>query len=269
MPTNLSHLTELVVVCGHATFTGTRKDVMSEDHWILQPFQRSNPSTGKPGEHHSFINHILAAAFLVASRPGALLIFSGGRTTSSERTEAQSYEHVHLGLGDPFEIGDRYAREDYATDSFQNLLFSILRFKQVVGRYPQTITVVTHAFKRERILGAHAAALRWPAECIRLHGVDPPFTNNEWHSTAASEERAAAAFAQDQFGFLPPLADKRRSRYFDPDAVEKAYADLEPDAVQLLRYCNRGEGALPSRFPWEFDSSSGRLQGGDSDGRAL
>lgn len=253
MPTDLSTLTELVVVCGHATFIGSRKDIMSEDQWLLQPFQRSNSASGKRGEHETFISHILSATFAVASRPEAFLIFSGGRTTDSERTEAEGYEQVHLGLDDAFNIGDRYAREDYATDSFQNLLFSILRFRQVVGRYPRDITVVTHAFKRDRVLGVHAPALRWPAERIRLQGLDPPFTKVEWEETVASERKVESEFAHVRYGTLPPLSDKRQARNFDPDAVEESFQDLEPEALDLLRFCNGAGKSLepPKRFPWE------------------
>lgn len=254
MSADFSNLTELVVVCGHATFMGSREDIMSESRWILQSFQRSNSATGKPGEHETFISHILSATFTVASRPNAFLIFSGGRTAvGSKRTEAEGYEQVHLGLDDPFSIGDRYAREDFATDSFQNLLFSILRFRQIVGHYPQDITVVTHAFKRERILGVHAPALRWPDGHVRLQGSDPPFTRSEWRDTAASERRAEGEFVRIPFGASPPLSDKRRARNFDPEVVEKFYADLEPKALQLLRFSNRDDEAmdLPEKYPWE------------------
>lgn len=254
MSTDLSSLTELVVVCGHATFNGSREEIMSESQWTLQSFQRSNAATGKPGEHETFISHILSATFTAASRPEAFLIFSGGRTAQgSERTEAEGYEQVHLGLDDPFSIGDRYAREDFATDSFQNLLFSILLFRQIVGHYPRDITVVTHAFKRERILGVHAPALRWPDGRIRLQGSDPPFTRSEWQDTAASERRAESEFVRIPFGAAPPLSDKRRARNFDPNVVERFYADLEPEALQLLRFSSGvNEGSnLPDKYPWE------------------
>lgn len=257
MAADLSTLTELIVVCGHATFIGSHRDIMSESQWLLQPYQRSNPATGKLGEHETFVSHILSATFSVAARPEALLVFSGGRTSQASRTEAQGYEQVHLGLDDAFAIGDRYAREDYATDSFQNLLFSILRFKQLVGRYPHDITVVTHAFKRDRILGRHAAALRWPADRIRLQGLDPPFTMDEWVETIESERKAESAFARNPFGAQPPLSDKRLARNFDPDVVEHFYQDLEPEALAVLRYVNRSDQdlPLPERFPWEAEEA--------------
>lgn len=261
MPTDLTALTELIILCGHATFTGSgRADITSEASWLLQPFQRSNPLTGKRSEHETFISHILTATFAAASRPQALLIFSGGRTTTaSSRTEAQGYEAVHLGLGDPFDIEERYAREDWATDSLQNLLFSILRFRQMVGVYPKEVTVVTHAFKRERVLGAHARALRWPEGGIRVVGVDPPFTEREFEEAREGERGAREAFERDKYGRLEPLAGKRRVRGFEPDKVERFFADVECEARELLRYSSRDDEGLtlPERFPWEEREGAG------------
>ena len=42
--------------------------------------------------------------------------------------------------------------EELATDSYQNLLFSILKHKIATGVYPYHITIVTHEFKRRRFL---------------------------------------------------------------------------------------------------------------------
>lgn len=102
-----------------------------EDQWILQDFQRSNAETGKPGEHETFIAHILTGALMVEQRPRALLVFSGGMTAHSTFTEAEGYEKVFHRLGSRWESFNRYELENWATDSYQNLLFSILRFRQV------------------------------------------------------------------------------------------------------------------------------------------
>jgi hypothetical protein len=44
----------------------------------------------------------------------------------------------------------RVATEEYALDSYQNLLFAIARFKEVTGRRPFKITVVGYGMKRRR-----------------------------------------------------------------------------------------------------------------------
>ena len=60
------------------------------------------------------------------------------------------------------ELPSRTTTEDYALDSFQNLLFSIARFRAVTEHYPSKITVVGYAFKRRRYTELHSRAIRWP-----------------------------------------------------------------------------------------------------------
>ena len=57
----------------------------------------------------------------------------------------------------------RSATEEYALDSYQNLVFSIARFREVTGHYPSRITVVGYTMKRRRFEELHRAALRWPS----------------------------------------------------------------------------------------------------------
>ena len=245
--------TELVLVSGHAIFLGnSNSDLLSEDQWLMQPFQKQNPATNKPGEHETFVSHILTGAFAVAGRPKALLVFSGGRTTNADRTEAEGYEQVYRELGEPFDLEGRYALENHATDSYQNLLFSILRFRQVTGRYPEQVTVITHAFKQNRFLDLHATAIKWPAHRIRVLGLNPPFTSEELRETTEGElERAHKLFVQDPHGLRSPLADKRAARNFNPDEVVEWYRDLEPEVVELLKYSAGQWSSLPGRLPWE------------------
>ena len=44
----------------------------------------------------------------------------------------------------------RIATEEYALDSYENLLFSVARFKEVTGVWPGRITVVGYGMKRRR-----------------------------------------------------------------------------------------------------------------------
>jgi hypothetical protein len=67
----------------------------------------------------------------------------------------------------------RATTEDHALDSFQNFLFSIARFHEYTGRYPEKITVVGYEMKRRRFTDLHRAALRWPLDKFDYIGVDP------------------------------------------------------------------------------------------------
>lgn len=69
---------------------------------------------------------------------------------------------------------NRIAAETFATDSYQNILFSILLFKKKCGRYPTLMTIITHNFKSRRFLDLHIPACRWPRGAVRFKGIDPP-----------------------------------------------------------------------------------------------
>jgi hypothetical protein len=56
------------------------------------------------------------------------------------------------------------ATEEHARDSFENLLFSICRFYELTGNYPESITVVGFEFKKERFIKVHRAAARYAIE---------------------------------------------------------------------------------------------------------
>ncbi len=60
--------------------------------------------------------------------------------------------------------------QEHARDSFENLLFSVCRFREVTGHYPASIVVASFEFKRERFAGMHLSALRWPAARFRFLG---------------------------------------------------------------------------------------------------
>lgn len=129
-----------------------------ESNWLLKPFQRSDPATEKPGEHETFLLHIQAGASALR-RPRTVLVFSGARTErDAPLSEADSYRDVlvqSFGGSDIVRqaIADgRVACEDAATDSYQNLLFSLIKYYELKGIWPQMVTVVTHSFKEARFL---------------------------------------------------------------------------------------------------------------------
>jgi hypothetical protein len=148
---------ELVIVCCHAICLPDC-DPYEESSWLLKSFQRSNPSTGKPGEHETFLLHIQAGVNALR-REGTILIFSGAKTErNAPFSEALSYLNV---LKQCFGGSDfvrqamaegRVHIEADATDSYQNLLFSLIKYYEIEDKWPQMITVITHAFKENRFL---------------------------------------------------------------------------------------------------------------------
>jgi hypothetical protein len=175
MPSSALPVELLIIVCCHAIyFGGAAGNPRDEETWALHPFQRSHGL--KQGEHLTFLEHI-EVAFDTARRSEtqAAIIFSGGRTNPhhANLSEAKSYLDAASAL--KYDGCNQVLLEELATDSYQNLLFSILIFRKNFGFYPSHVKVVTHDFKSTRFRELHAKALRWPAERFEVIGINPPF----------------------------------------------------------------------------------------------
>eukprot|EP00435_Cladocopium_sp_Y103_P021892 s1188_g5.t1 len=201
----LKNLSHLVLVAGHAVIMADSLEhvVQKESDWYLEPYQRHQDLP------QALVSHIKSGVELTAADPEALLIFSGGQTRAAAgpRDEGWSYyrlaEHfswwghggtssqvgdrgalrgtVHIerslvagGAGAGVPVAQRTVTEDFALDSYQNLLFSFCRFKEVVGHYPQRVTVISFGFKKRRFAELHRAALRFPPSRFSFVGIQPP-----------------------------------------------------------------------------------------------
>lgn len=159
--------------------------------------------------------------------------FSSGPTRpETHLTEAESYAqlaaaHQYFGqLGSSSssvseietEAQRRVFCETRALDSYGNVLFSVVAFWRRYGggrRWPTRLTVVSHGFKRTRLVAGHCgpAALAWPAARLGFVGVDPPAMADGSHVAAlAGAARAEADWRRDPHGTGPELAAKRRRR---------------------------------------------------------
>jgi len=189
--------THLIIVCGHAIYHGNiDSDPRKEDNWALKSFQKGTDT--KPGEHTNFLHHAFAAVQVLDTSPkdSTLIAFSGG-TTDAEYPELSEAATYLTALQDWAKIigyelpEDKLKRsvivEDMATDSYQNVLFSVLQFRRRTGHYPTLLTIVTDAFKSERFLDLHGKALKWPEEEIKVLGINPSFSKAELESTTAGE----------------------------------------------------------------------------------
>lgn len=170
-----------------------------ESDWILTPYQRGN------GAVTTFLRHIERGVEEATKDPASLLIFSGGQTRPEAAvigtTEGQSYLRLASSIGllgdgddsvrtgrhavfgadetkggdgdrDSVPLAARTTTEDFALDSFQNLLFSVARFREVTGNYPFKVTVVGYEMKRARFETLHRAALRIPPASFKYIGID-------------------------------------------------------------------------------------------------
>jgi hypothetical protein len=274
---NYSGFEDLIIVCCHAVYKPDAEDhdfplhsPQDENNWILAPFQKSDPATGKPGEHSTFVTHAQTGLSALTVRPDNcdleknLLIFSGGATKrpTSSMSEARSYYHAalaeelvegHYGGGRTHRLftRGRILLEEDATDSLQNLLFSILLFRRTTGSYPKHIRVVTHAFKTKRFLELHAPAIRWPQDRIQVQGIDPVMSSTGLDSTLDGEEEFGyAPWDVDPLGTGERLRSKRKQRGWDEARLAEIEEGLEDSVKELLR------GRVPERLPWEAETTS-------------
>lgn len=234
----IDRLSTLVIVAGHAVFLGG--DPQDERAWVLQPFQA--------GEPPFYIEHVRAGVAIAAVDPDALLVFSGGQTRreAGPVSEADGYLRIaeHFDWWREGGVARRAATEEFARDSFENLLFGICRFREHVGRYPETAHVVSWAFKAARF-DRHREAIRWPAARFVFHGVNRPV---DLAGAEQGEARAIAAFARDPYGTdSADLAGKRAGR--DPFGRVAPYRKTCPEVADLLRHA--GPGPFTGRLPWD------------------
>lgn len=134
--------------------------------------------------------------------------------------------------------------EEHARDSFENLLFSICRFYELTGHYPERITVVSYALKRERFVNVHREALRFPIDRYEFIGTDLP---SDVKGATEGEASTIAAFRDDPYGCAHELLKGKRAKR-DPFAVGPIHPSRCPAISQLLTYC--GSSTFQGELPW-------------------
>ena len=200
-----SNLRNLVIVAGHAVYTGTDFETPSEDkNWWLQEFQKGEPA--------AYIEHIEAGVAEASQDEASLLVFSGGQTRAEAgpKSEALSYWQI-ADVKDWFcydSVKQRATTEEYARDSLENLLFSIRRFQECSGSLPQRVTVVGWSFKSERF-DLHRHALGIPRSRFSYLGVNDP---EDLDGAMKGEANTIAAFKADPLGDSSDLLFKRIQR---------------------------------------------------------
>ncbi|KAJ7549129.1 hypothetical protein O6H91_07G041400 [Diphasiastrum complanatum] len=236
-------LSNLVTVAGHSVYTSHKcQSVEGESSWYLESYQRH------AGQAASFVQHIRAGTEAAAHDDDALLIFSGGETRkeAGPRSEAQSYWSV-ADSKDWFGMKDvkwRALTEEHARDSYENLLFSICRFRELTGHYPHNITVVSYSFKEHRFSQLHRAAIRFPASRFMYVGTPPSVLAAA--SAAEGELRVQEQFQNDPYGCTGSLQQKRWKR--DPFLRTIPYPAGCPEIADLFSYC--GKDLYDKELPW-------------------
>jgi len=242
-PDAIQQLHNLIIVPGHGIWLGQGgESVLNESSWALEFYQQGDGSASRIS---AFVSHIRKGVELAAADEQSLLVFSGGSTRSSTpTTEAISYMSLAMALDlfPPDEqtrssLFERTATEDYALDSFQNLMFSVARFREVTGHYPSRITVVGYAMKHRRYEELHRKALRWPLDTQhwKYYGIDMEDEEERERAVAGEIENGFKPYERDLYGCHGTLLEKRRIRNVHHRA--HPYFASAPELAELLAWC--------------------------------
>jgi hypothetical protein len=236
-------LDKLIIVAGHAVYLGKAHcDPACDGAWDLQTFQKGDPPY--------YIEHIRFGVELAAKRPSSLLVFSGGQTRreAGQKSEAGSYLLLanHYGWWGKTGVASRTVTEEFARDSYENLLFGICRFRECTGRYPASLALVSWAFKRKRF-DFHRRAIGWPPEKRRYeyHGINDP---DDPEQAMNNENRTMKAFMKDPFGTEEPLQSKRGRR--NPYGRKPPYPETCPEIAGLLTHKTVDGMIYTGDLPW-------------------
>ncbi|KAF5809498.1 hypothetical protein HanXRQr2_Chr04g0157841 [Helianthus annuus] len=239
-----SKLRNLVMVAGHSVYTSSScEKVDKEDSWFLESYQKN------AGQAATFVAHIKEGVESAVRDEEALLLFSGGETRkdAGPRSEAQSYWMVAESkgwFGNREKVRWKALTEEHARDSFENLLFSVCRFRELTGSYPQNITVVGYDFKKERFVNLHRSAIRFPETRFVYLGTPAATTSKE--AALKGEALVRTQFQHDPYACLGSLRRKKIGR--DPFHRSIPYPNGCPEIKGLFRYC--GANIYTGSLPW-------------------
>ncbi|KAG9255721.1 uncharacterized protein F5Z01DRAFT_555879 [Emericellopsis atlantica] len=201
--------TQLIIVCCHGLYVGGPAPPYDEKSWLIAPFQS--------GEEPTFVEHIRAGVQRVADNVDkSVLMFSGGPTRKeTELSEARTYlraaqAHSFWGQSVPT---SSILLEERALDSYHNILFSLTLFYSSFTAWPSRVTIISHDFKRPRLLDSHCRAIGYPLEQVEFIGIDPQSMRDR-NNKAAWQGVATAMrdWEADPHGRGSKLTGKRSGR---------------------------------------------------------
>jgi hypothetical protein len=246
-----SCLKDLIIVPGHASFLEKVNSVpvnpQSDDLWALSGFQK--------GEPKYYIEHIYRGLDLAASNPESLLVFSGSwtRKESGRWSEAKSYSSIAeqkcnkcVDAGN-CQVSKRIALDEWALDSFQNLLGSICTFNSITQRNPRNITMVGWKFKEERFK-LHCDSISFPLNKFNYIGVNNP---ENVEAALSGEINTINQFVKFPFGNREVLLKKREQR--NVKKIEQDFYSKRCNLGKVLGYVQENDNAkclTQSGFSW-------------------
>lgn len=200
-----------------------------------------------PGEGPSYIEHAHQGVLHAANNPNALLVFSGGQTreAAGKRSEAESYWAIanDADWWETAQVRGQAHKEEYARDSFENLLFSLAVFKRETTKWPDKVTVCGWKFKEKRY-DLHRQALKWPKKTFTYIGVNDPVAE-ALPKALAGEQDKIQSVNRDLFLVGPEWVAQREQR--NPFHRQHPYRGIDASLDPFLDFLDRNTftGALP------------------------
>ncbi len=233
LPSTWSNLTHLVMVAGHTVHQDF--DYVSKptdpSSWFLFDYQKKQLPL--------FLDHAKIGVEIAGRDDSSLVLFSGAshHVGAGPQTEGMSYWYYadSQGWWGYEEAKLRIHSEEFARDSFENLLFSVCRFKQMVGSYPSKITVVGFKFKENRFSTLHREAIGFPKS--RFYYVSGKGEHATETEIRGELENAVSHFKDDPFGCGQYLAKKKAAR--NTQRKFAPYPKGCEEIAVLFSYCSK------------------------------
>lgn len=206
-------------------------------------------------------NHITQALAQLDIDPHSLLLFSGA-STRAEVPASEAFSYYQLAAQHHnMKHHQRVHLEENALDSFENLLMSLCRFKELTGAYPERVTVVGFEFKKRRFVELHRHAIGYPMDRFKYIGIDDPYgtdidadymkQHQEWLVKAREGEQkyAFSLFQVDLFGCKGSLLEKKLKR--DPFNRHSGVLGMSASCpeIKVLFSCPETQFDISS-LPW-------------------
>ena len=151
------------------------------------------------------------------------------------------------------------------------MLFALVAFWREFSAWPRRLTLVSHGFKRARLVEGHCAAIGFPLDRVGFVGVDPPSmvpvaVGGSGAGGAVVEKQAAMAgslktadiWALDPHGVGPVLAGKRSGR--NPWSISQLLFASDEERIEsglVTTLLKDGTESLvdDAPRPWTMDKS--------------